>query len=275
MSGVSRRSLLRLPAPAGRTEIDYAGAGDRVLAGWQRAGHEPLLRAIEPVASVLAEAAEVGPGASVLDAGAGDGNVALACLDLGAEVAACDVAPAMVERGRARCHRARWRVADVQDLPYPDGRFDAVLSSFGAVLAPRARRTARELARVVRPGGVVAIAAWAPRGLPGALDALVEDLAPRPDGVRAPTDWGRQKVARKRLGDLLEGLELRSEEVVLRFADAEEAFEALVRPTPLDEAERETLRPDVDRLLAAGNDRPPAVELRASYLIALGRRPAG
>ena len=61
----------------------------------------------------------------------------------------------MVELGRERVPRANWLRADVQDMPYPNGAFDAVLSSFGAVLAPRAKRTARELVRVTAPGGVV------------------------------------------------------------------------------------------------------------------------
>ena len=273
---MSRRALLRLrPTPAGRADIDYAAAGQRVLAGWQRTGHEPLLRELEPVAAVIADLAEVGPDTSVLDVGAGDGNLALACLQRGAEVAACDVAPAMVERGRARCHGARWQVADVQALPYPDGRFDAVLSTFGAVLAPRPRRTARELVRVVRPGGVVALTAWVPRGLPGRLDELVEALAPLPNGVRSPARWGVQEVTRKRLGDLLEDLELRLRSVRMRFADADAAFAALVRPAPLDETGRAALRPDFDRLLASCNESPPAVELSARYLVALGRRPEG
>jgi len=275
-TGISRRSLLRLrPTPAGRADIDYAGAGERVLAGWERAGHEPLLRELEPVGAVVAQLAGVGPASSVLDVGAGDGNTALACLELGAEVAACDLAPAMVQRGRARCHGARWRVADAQTLPYPDGRFDAVLSTFGAVLAPRPRRTARELVRVARPGGVVALTAWAPRGLPGRLDELVEALAPLPNGVRSPAAWGRQEVARKRLGGLLEGLELRLRSVRMRFADADAAFAALVRAAPLDEAGRAALRPGFDRLLASCNESPPAVELSARYLVALGRKPAG
>lgn len=274
-AGVSRRGLLRLPrSPAARADVDYAGAAERVLAGWERGGHEALLRELEPVGGVLAQLAEVEAGMEVLDVGAGDGNVALACLERGARVAACDIAPAMAERGRARCHRARWQVADAQALPYPDARFDAVLSSFGAVLAPRARRTARELVRVARPGGVVALSAWVPRGLPGRLDELVEALAPLPSGVRSPAVWGREKVARKRLDDLLEDLELRLRSVTLSFPDADAAFEALVRPTPLDEAGRDALRPDFDRLLASCNDSQTGVVISARYLAALGRRPA-
>lgn len=272
-SGVSRRALLRLPTPVGRAEVDYAAAGRRVLAGWQREGHEPLLRELEPAAAVVADLAEVGPGSSVLDVGAGNGNLALACLELGAEVAACDVAPAMVQRGRARCHGARWQVADAQALPYPDERFDAVLSTFGAVLAPRPRRTVGELVRVVRPGGVVALAAWAPSGLPGRLEELVEALAPLPEGVRSSARWGREKIARKRLADRLDGLELHRRELVLRFPDTDAAFEALVRATPLDAAQRAALRPDFDGLLASCNRCRPAVECSAAYLVALGRRP--
>jgi SAM-dependent methyltransferase len=272
-AGISRRSLLRLPrTPAGRGDTDYAAALDRVREGWERSGHEPLLRALEPVAAVVCELAGVEPGMQVLDVGAGDGNLALACLGRGAEVAACDVAPAMVQRGRARCHAARWRLADAQALPYPDGRFDAVLSTFGAVLAPRPRRTVRELVRVVGPGGVVALTAWVPRGLPGRLDELVEALAPLPEGVRSPADWGRQEVARKRLEEPLGDLELRLRTVTLRFADADAAFEALAGPAPLDEAGRDALRPDFDRLLASCNDSSStAVELSARYLLAIGR----
>ena len=88
-----------------------------------------------------------------------------------------------------------WRELDPQALPFPDGAFDGVVSAFGAALAPRPRRTAAELVRVVRPGGVVALAAWVPKGLPGRLDELLE----RPEGVRPPSDWGRQEVMTARL----------------------------------------------------------------------------
>ncbi|MGH2802417.1 MAG: hypothetical protein ACRDL4_05125, partial [Thermoleophilaceae bacterium] len=84
-TGVTRRSLLRLaPTPLARRDVDYAGATERVRAAWEGGGHEPLLRAIEPVAGVLAELAGVAAGVKVLDVAAGDGNVALACRRRGA-----------------------------------------------------------------------------------------------------------------------------------------------------------------------------------------------
>jgi len=101
----------------------------------------------------------------------------------------------------------------------------------------------------------------------------VEPLAPLPDGVPSPAAWGRQEVMQRRLGALLEGLELRTRTLTIRFPDADSLFAALVRPTPLGEADRRLLRPDFDRLLASCNDSPPAAELSARYLVAVGRRP--
>jgi SAM-dependent methyltransferase len=274
---ISRRSLLRLRlgSPA-RGDIDYRAVTERVRDCWDRDGHEPLLRQLEPAAELLADLALVSTGKRVLDAAAGDGNVAIAAARRGASVEACDLAPGMVERGRTRCAaagaRVGWRVADVEALPYPDGTFDAVLSSFGVPVAPRPAQAAGELVRVTRPGGFVAIAAWIPRGLPGRLDELVEPLARLPDGVPRPDRWGVEAVMRQRLGPHLERLQLRSRTLQLRFDSADEAFEALARAHPLDEAQRDALRPGFDSLLASCNNRPPAVEIDARYLAVVGRR---
>jgi SAM-dependent methyltransferase len=152
-----------------------------------------------------------------------------------------------------------WRELDPQDLPYADGSFDAVVSPFGAALAPRPRQTASELVRVVRPGGVVAMAAWIPKGLPGRLDELVE----RPEGVRPPSDWGRRNVMASRLEPLLDGFELRTRTVQLSYPDAETL--AAVLGAAADE-----LAP----LLASCNNAVGRVEIDARYLIGFGRRPA-
>jgi SAM-dependent methyltransferase len=273
-SAISRRALFRLRLSGhARRDIDYRAVTGRVRDGWEREGHEAFLRQLEPAAELLADLTLAAPGKRILDAAAGDGNVALAAARRGAEVDACDIAPRMVERGRVRCPAAFWRVADVQELPYDDGEFDAVLSSFGAHLAPNPGAAAGELVRVARPGGFVALAAWIPRGLPGRMDELVERFAPRPEGVPQPDRWGVEDIVRRRLGPVMEDLQVRARTLPLRFDSPDAAFEALVRPHLLDERDREALRPRFERLLASCNNRPPAVEIDARYLAVVGRRP--
>jgi hypothetical protein len=140
---------------------------------------------------------------------------------------------------------------DLPDLPYPDGGLESVRSCFGAAAAPSPKRMARELVRVVRPGGEVAMTAWSPRSLPGRLDE---------------SEWGNPEVMTARLGPLLEGLELRTRSVQLRFPDADALAAALgVAPQ---------LRDHFDRLLASCNNLSEGVEVDARYLLGIGRRPA-
>jgi ubiquinone/menaquinone biosynthesis C-methylase UbiE len=260
---VSRRDLLRLGrGPLFRADVDWDGATRLVLDEWSGSDRGALLRALEPVAGALVTVAGVQPGWRVLDAAAGDGNVALAAAACGGEVEACDVSPAMVVRGRARvAGAARYSLADVQALTYPDGAFDAVLSAFGFALAPRAMRVARELVRVCKPGGVVALAAWVPRGLPG---GLFEHLA-RPAGVPSPGLWGVEERLRTRLEPLLEGVMVRTRSVSLEFDSADELFAQLTHDA--------SARPAFDRLLAASNNRPPGAVVGGRYVIVTGVKP--
>jgi SAM-dependent methyltransferase len=272
-TAISRRALFRLRlGDTARRDIDRDALADRQLAVWDRDGHEPFLRRLEPAAELLCDLALVAAGKRVLDAAAGDGNVAMAALRRDAEVDACDLSPRMVERGKARCPAAFWRVADVQQLPYDDGEFDAVLSSFGAHLAPRPADAVAELVRVTRPGGFVGIAAWTPRGLPGRMDELLEPYAPLPDGVPSPERWGVESVARGRMAPLLEDVQLRSRTLPLRFDSGDEAFDAMVRAQPGGERHRDAVRPDFDRLLASCNTAVEGVEIDARYLVIVGRR---
>jgi SAM-dependent methyltransferase len=213
-----------------------------------------MWRAIEPVAEVIADLAEVEAGMRVLDIGAGDGNLARACTARGAEVTACDLDQA-------------------GQLPFADGEFDAAMSCFAAALSPQPSLAARELCRVVRPGGAVALSAWIPRGLPGRLHELAEQIDPLPQGMPSPADWGRQAVVRERLAGVLDELELRTRTVRLRFADADAAFDALAVWAAFDDSHLPALRPGFDRLLASQNNSGAQVEIDARYLIASGRRP--
>jgi SAM-dependent methyltransferase len=290
---LSRRALLRLElarwTATGGAVTGAAGAAAeiapsaeacarqtaRVREGWERDGHEPLLRALAPVGELLVELSGVAPGARVLDVGAGDGNVAQAAVERGADVTACDLAPAMVARGRRRCPAASWEVADVERLPYADDAFDATLSAFGAALAPRPAHAVRELVRVTRPGGTVALAAWVPRGLPGALDAHVDHVGGRPEHVPAPSAWGDRATALARVAPLMEDVDVRLRTVPLRFASPGALFDALVRPLALADERRAQLRPAFDRLLASCNNVwTGGAEVDARYLVVRGRKPA-
>ena len=254
--GVSRRGLFTLGFLAGKAEsVDHEAATDAVVAGWNDVdGNDAWQRTLEPVALELVEAAGVGSGDSVLAAAAGDGNLAAAAIAAGATVEACDLSRPMVWRGRERVPRANWLRADVQALPYPAAMFDTALSSFGAVLAPRAKRTARELVRVTRPHGVVGLTAWTPDSLPGRAEAL----AARPEGVRLPTDWGREEVARARFESLLEDVTVQYRTVLLTFPDEDALLAAVLRPHGLA---------DAPSLRGCG------AQVAARYLLVRGRRP--
>ena len=122
---------------------------------------------------------------------------------------------------------------------------------------------ARELVRVVRPGGVVAITAWVPKGLPGRLDELLD----RPEGIRPPSDWGRQEVMRARFEPLLEDLELRTRTVQLRFPGRRRARGGARSARGACGSGSTACWPPATTLVEG-------VEIDARYLLASGRRAA-
>lgn len=162
---------------------------------WGLGDYARIAERLMPAAEALVAAAGVGPGQRVLDVAAGNGNVSLLAAQAGATVTATDVAPHMVELGRDRTAglAVEWSEADAQALPFADGKFDSVLSVFGAMFAPDQPGTARELLRVVRPGGVAAMTAWIREGPQAEAMAHVATVT---DGPTMMNEWGREEVAR-------------------------------------------------------------------------------
>jgi SAM-dependent methyltransferase len=106
------------------------------------------------------------PGARLVDVGAGSGGVALLAAARGADVLAVDASERMVARIRARAAersgagRVRAETMDGTALALPDAGFDAAISVFGVILFPDAGLGMREIARVLKPGGRVAVVTW-------------------------------------------------------------------------------------------------------------------
>jgi SAM-dependent methyltransferase len=158
-----------------------------------------------PSAARLVSFAGIRTGQAVLDVGCGTGVVAVTAAQLGAKVCGADLTPALLERARENSQIAginiEWREADVEALPFAEAEFDAVLSQFGHMFAPRPEVAIAEMLRVLKPGGTIAFATWPPELLIGSSFSLVgKYMPPPPPGVSPPPQWGDVAVIRERLG---------------------------------------------------------------------------
>jgi demethylmenaquinone methyltransferase/2-methoxy-6-polyprenyl-1,4-benzoquinol methylase len=110
--------------------------------------------------------AAVAPGARVLDACCGTGDLALADLRAGGHVTGLDFSEAMLKRAAGKSAAVDWVQGDVLALPFPDNSFEAVTVGFGVRNLEDLERGLRELRRVLAIGGRIGILELTrPRGL--------------------------------------------------------------------------------------------------------------
>jgi ubiquinone/menaquinone biosynthesis C-methylase UbiE len=249
------------------------GGGDYTsLSGWLR-----------PAAQALADACAVSAGQEVLDAAAGDGNFALICAAEGAAVVACDISPGQVERGRARAlaegYEVEWLEADVEEMPFEDGRFDCVGSVFGAFIAPRPEVAASELFRVVRPGGTVGMTAWVPGSFVPRLGEISARYAPQPPDPDAPKSdsWGVEEIARERFEPLAGSIDTEVRTLEMAAGSVDELIEQQFDTPPMAAAREimppdlfERYRADVTALVRDVADESGG--LRSDYLLTVARK---
>jgi SAM-dependent methyltransferase len=178
------------------TPPDYTAIKQRQQSTWATGDYAVIGTTLQIVGEMLAEAADVCAGERVLDVAAGNGNASLAAARRFAEVTAVDYVPQLLDKAAQRAHAEGFdilfQVEDAEALPYPDGTFDTALSTFGAMFAPDQHRVARELLRVVRSGGRIALANWTPEGFIGRLFRIIAGYVPPPAGVSPPSLWGTE-----------------------------------------------------------------------------------
>jgi ubiquinone/menaquinone biosynthesis C-methylase UbiE len=169
----------------------------------------------------LVAACGISPGQHVLDVAAGTGNTAIRAALAGANVVASDLTPENFEAGRreakAQGVELEWVEADAEALPFADGEFDVVTSSFGAIFAPQHQAVAEEMLRVCRPGGIIGMLNFTPEGLiSDFFGTLAPHMPPPPPGALPPPLWGREEHVRELFGDRLDSLEMTRSDYVER-----------------------------------------------------------
>jgi ubiquinone/menaquinone biosynthesis C-methylase UbiE len=173
---------------------DLAAIKTKQQAMWASGDFAVIGTTLQIVGELLCEAVDVGGGERVLDVAAGNGNATLAAARRFAHVTSTDYVPALLDGGRRRAEaeglQVTFEVADAEALPYPDGSFDVVLSTFGVMFAPDHAKSSSELLRVCRPGGRIGLASWTPEGFIGQLLRVVSKHVPPPAGVKSPVLWG-------------------------------------------------------------------------------------
>jgi SAM-dependent methyltransferase len=193
-------------------------------------GTGPYQRITETIADIHArvvERLEPRPGLRWLDVACGTGAVAERAAAAGATVTGVDLAPALIETARQRAAGQGldidYRVGDCEQLDLADASFDAVSSTCGVMFAPDHEASARELARVTRPGGRIALANWTPTGGLARMFKVMAPFMPAPP-PSSPFDWGDETRVRELLGDSFE-LDIEEHVSTLRVPSGEAYWE--------------------------------------------------
>jgi ubiquinone/menaquinone biosynthesis C-methylase UbiE len=172
------------------TEIDVRAFDQYEAAGWElvavlyeRVWSPITSQAVDP----LLDAAGVEAGLRVVDVGTGAGDAAGRASERGAQATGVDVAAAMVEIAGGRYPAASFVEASVADLPFGDESFDAAVGNIVIQHVGEPERAAREIARVLVPGGRVALSTWdAPERSPffaALLGAISDAQVPPPTEI--------------------------------------------------------------------------------------------
>ncbi len=259
---------------------------EKMRATWMAGDFGKIAEYSAEEAEHFVDALGITPEMHVLDVACGTGNLAIPAARKGAQVTGVDIATNLLAQARARAAAEGLQITfeegDAEHLPFPDARFDVVMSMFGAMFAPNPERVASELARVCRHGGKIAMANWTPDGFTGEMFRLTSRYLPPPVEIPAPTLWGDEAVARLRLGAHGVQIETRRRTILFDYpfppGDVVQFFRDYYGPTKvafsrLDDASQIAYRDDLEKLWSERNQAGDGkTQAQSEYLEVMGTR---
>jgi len=257
--------------------VDLAAVKARQQAMWASGDFAIIGTTLQIVGESLCEAVDLEAGARVLDVACGNGNATLAAARRWCQATGLDYVPELLEAARERARSERLELelveGDAERIPFEDATYDVALSTYGIMFAPDQERAAREIVRVVKPGGTIGLANWTPDGFIGQLLKTVGKHVPPPAGVASPIQWGTEA----RLADLfpsVRSIRATRQEFVFRYESTGhfiDVFRRFYGPTykafrALDPDGQARLVADLTDLSSRFNRRRSSFVVPAEYL---------
>jgi ubiquinone/menaquinone biosynthesis C-methylase UbiE len=244
---------------------DFASLKTRQQGAWASGDYALIGATLQIVGENLCEALDLRAGQKVLDVAAGNGNVTLAAARRWCEVTSTDYVPALLARGKARAEAdglaISFREADAENLPFADGSFDVVVSTYGVMFTPDQEKAAAELLRVCRPGGKIGLANWTPQGFIGRIFKVLGQYVPPPSGAKSPLLWGTRGHLADLFGVGAASIKAEPRDFMFRYRSAEhfiDVFKTYYGPMhkafgALDEGKRKALAAELAALITGLN----------------------
>ncbi len=256
---------------------------------WSIGNYELTAKTLEPIGKLAVEAAAVTEGELALDLGCGTGNVALEMAKRKAHVTAVDPAERLLEVARSRAKLNKLAVKTVngaaEQIPARDATFDVAVSVFGMIFSPDAEKAARELVRVIRPGGRFVITSWIATGVIFEVGAILWQGASEVTGgggSRPSGPWSSSQSIAELFARHGATVEIGEDSITFEAKSAEAWFDEQEQHHPVWMSVKRLVssRPDVwasirERsvaLLARESEAQDKLVLRSRYMLTRGAR---
>lgn len=245
---------------------------------WARGRYDAVGDRIAGIAAQVVATADRRVGlrdAAVVDLGCGTGTASLAAADRGARVTGVDLTPELIELAESRRgdQAITWVVGDAAETGLADSGFDAVVSNMGIIFVEPDRQVA-EIARLLKPGGVLSYSSWV-RAQPNPIYDPVAAVFGAPATGFAPDQWGDPPVVQARLSGAFGQIEIENRSHTWQFDSLATTMDFLTDESPIhvaafaiaDEQQSAALRSGFEAALAPYVDADGAVSFESPYVV--------